>query len=51
MHICGACLKSLLFVCRFNNLGIQCKKKSELKAALQLRQQIRVDPFRSKFTP
>ena len=33
---------------RFPNLGIQCKKKAELKDALTLRQQIRVDPFRSK---
>lgn len=32
----------------FINLGIQCVKKKEIATALELREQIRVDPFRSK---
>ena len=34
--------------CCFSSLGIQCVKRKEIESALQLRQQIRVDPFQSK---
>ncbi|KAK0178885.1 hypothetical protein PV327_007728 [Microctonus hyperodae] len=33
----------------FINLGIQCVKKKDIAAALELREQIRVDPFRLGF--
>ncbi|KAK0171021.1 hypothetical protein PV328_008788 [Microctonus aethiopoides] len=33
----------------FINLGIQCVKKKEIATALELREQIRVDPFRNGF--
>ena len=33
----------------FPNLGIQCVKKKDIDDSLSLRQQIRVDPFQSKF--
>lgn len=32
----------------FQNLGIQCVKKKDIEAALKVREEIRVDPFRSK---
>lgn len=32
----------------FSNLGIQCVKKKDIEAALRVREEIRVDPFRSK---
>lgn len=32
----------------FNNLGIQCVKKKDIEDALTMRQDQRVDPFRSK---
>lgn len=31
----------------FSNLGIQCVKKKDIEAALRVREEIRVDPFRS----
>ncbi|KFB39849.1 Dorsal isoform 1-B [Anopheles sinensis] len=34
---------------QFNNLGIQCVKKKDVEEALRLRQEIRVDPFRTGF--
>lgn len=33
----------------FSNLGIQCVKKRDIEEALRIREDIRVDPFRSKF--
>lgn len=32
----------------FSNLGIQCVKKKDIEAALKAREEIRVDPFKSK---
>lgn len=32
----------------FSNLGIQCVKKRDIEEALRVREEIRVDPFRSK---
>lgn len=32
----------------FSNLGIQCVKKKDIEEALKVREEIRVDPFRSK---
>lgn len=34
----------------FSNLGIQCVKKKDIEDALKVREEIRVDPFRSKLT-
>lgn len=33
----------------FSNLGIQCVKKKDIKAALEVRESLQVDPFKSKF--
>ncbi|XP_062551280.1 embryonic polarity protein dorsal-like [Armigeres subalbatus] len=33
----------------FSNLGIQCVKKKDIKDALKLREEIRVDPFRTGY--
>lgn len=33
----------------FSNLGIQCVRRKDIKAALELRESRNVDPFRSKF--
>lgn len=33
----------------FSNLGIQCVKRRDIEDALKIREEIRVDPFRSKF--
>ena len=32
----------------FSNLGVQCVKKRDIEEALRVREEIRVDPFRSK---
>lgn len=32
----------------FSNLGIQCVKRRDIEEALRVREEIRVDPFRSK---
>lgn len=34
----------------FSNLGIQCVKKKDIEEALKVREEIRVDPFRSGFS-
>jgi Rel/ankyrin family protein len=34
--------------CEFSNLGIQCVKKKDIEDSLKIREEIRVDPFRSK---
>ena len=36
-------------ICTFSNLGIQCVKKKDIEGALKLREEIRVDPFHSRF--
>lgn len=33
----------------FSNLGIQCVRRKDIKAALELRESRKVDPFKSKF--
>ncbi|XP_037958917.1 embryonic polarity protein dorsal-like [Teleopsis dalmanni] len=33
----------------FSNLGVQCVKKSEIKSALEVRERLQVDPFRTRF--
>ena len=35
--------------CEFSNLGIQCVKKKDIEDSLRVREEIRVDPFRSEF--
>lgn len=32
----------------FSNLGIQCVKRRDIEEALRVREEIRVDPFRSE---
>lgn len=34
---------------QFSNLGIQCVKKKDIEAALRVREEIRVDPYRTGF--
>ncbi|KAH0945556.1 hypothetical protein HN011_011334 [Eciton burchellii] len=36
-------------VATFSNLGIQCVKKKDIEEALRVRQELRVDPFRTGF--
>lgn len=48
--VCTVEINSTTMSYTFNNLGIQCVKKKDVEEALRLRQEIRVDPFRSKFT-
>ena len=38
-----------LFCFRFPNLGIQCTKKKEVPTSLAEREQLRVDPFQSRW--
>lgn len=33
----------------FSNLGIQCVKKRDIDEALKVREEIRVDPYRSEY--
>ncbi|XP_054157157.1 embryonic polarity protein dorsal-like [Oppia nitens] len=47
----GVC--SLVFdgpVCVFNNLGILCAKRKDIRDRLRLRESLRVDPFRTGFS-
>ena len=46
--VCTLELDPATMACCFSSLGIQCVKRKEIETALQLRQQIRVDPFQSK---
>ena len=46
--VCTLELDPTTMTCCFSSLGIQCVKRKEIESALQLRQQIRVDPFQSK---
>ena len=48
--VCTLELDPASMTCCFSSLGIQCVKRKEIESALQLRQQIRVDPFQSKLT-
>lgn len=34
----------------FSNLGIRCVKKKDIEEALRVREEIRVDPYRSKYS-
>ncbi|KAF4528208.1 hypothetical protein B566_EDAN014033, partial [Ephemera danica] len=36
--------------CVFSNLGIQCVKKKDIEEALKVREEIRVDPYRTGFS-
>lgn len=46
--VCTIELDVATMTCSFPSLGIQCVKKKEIEASLQLREQIRVDPFQSE---
>ena len=46
--VCTIELETETMSCNFPTLGIQCIKKKEIEESLNLRQQIRVDPFQSK---
>lgn len=35
-------------IASFQNLGVQCVKRKDIDDALKVREEIRVDPFRSK---
>ncbi|XP_021944751.1 embryonic polarity protein dorsal isoform X2 [Folsomia candida] len=37
-------------ITEFSNLGIQCVKKKDIEESLRVREEIRVDPFRTGFT-
>lgn len=47
--VCTVEINSETMAVSFSNLGIQCVKKKDIEEALRLREEIRVDPFRSKF--
>lgn len=46
--VCTVEINSETMAVSFSNLGIQCVKKKDIEEALRLREEIRVDPFRSK---
>lgn len=46
--ICTLELNNDSMIASFSNLGIQCVKKKDIEDALKVREEIRVDPFRSK---
>lgn len=46
--VCTIEINSETMSVTFSNLGIQCVKKKDIDSALRLREEIRVDPFRSK---
>lgn len=48
--VCTLTINNSSMSASFGNLGIQCVKKKEIDAALQLREEIRVDPFRTGFS-
>ena len=48
--VCTVEIKSDTMRAVFSNLGIQCVKKKDIESALRAREEIRVDPFKSKFT-
>uniref|UniRef100_A0A182NEE8 RHD domain-containing protein n=1 Tax=Anopheles dirus TaxID=7168 RepID=A0A182NEE8_9DIPT len=47
--VCTVEINSTTMSYTFNNLGIQCVKKKDVEEALRMRQEIRVDPFRTGF--
>lgn len=47
--ICTVPIKEETMTASFCNLGIQCVKKKDIEEALKIREEIRVDPFRSKY--
>uniref|UniRef100_A0A182KER5 RHD domain-containing protein n=1 Tax=Anopheles christyi TaxID=43041 RepID=A0A182KER5_9DIPT len=47
--VCTVEINSTTMSYTFNNLGIQCVKKKDVEEALRLRQEIRVDPYRTGF--
>lgn len=46
--ICTIEINNESMTASFQNLGIQCVKKKDIDDALKMREEIRVDPFRSK---
>ncbi|XP_059221786.1 embryonic polarity protein dorsal isoform X2 [Stomoxys calcitrans] len=47
--VCTMRLKGAPMRAVFSNLGIQCVKKKDIKAALEERERINIDPFKTKF--
>jgi len=47
--VCTVEIPSGNMVVTFSNLGIQCVKKKDIEEALRMRQELRVDPFRSMY--
>lgn len=47
--VCTMTINNDSMQCVFSNLGIQCVKKRDVEDALKLREEIRVDPFQSKY--
>ncbi|XP_018403565.1 PREDICTED: embryonic polarity protein dorsal-like [Cyphomyrmex costatus] len=47
--VCTVEIPSGNMVVTFSNLGIQCVKKKDIEEALKMRQELRVDPFRTGF--
>lgn len=47
--ICSIYVDKETMTATFSNLGIQCVKKKDIEAALRLREQKKVDPFKRKF--
>jgi len=47
--VCTMEISSEEMTCEFSNLGIQCVKKKDIEDSLKIREDIRVDPFRSIF--
>ncbi|PNF18473.1 hypothetical protein B7P43_G09011 [Cryptotermes secundus] len=48
--ICTVPIKEETMTASFCNLGIQCVKKKDIEEALKIREEIRVDPFRTGFS-
>jgi hypothetical protein len=46
--VCTVEINSETMSVTFSNLGIQCVKKKDIEPALRTREEIRVDPYRSK---
>lgn len=46
--VCTVEINSSTMSYTFSNLGIQCVKKKDIEEALRLREEIRVDPFKSE---
>lgn len=48
--VCTIVVENPDMICSFTSLGIQCVKRKDVEESLKLRESIKVDPFRSKFT-